>query len=129
MMPADHNPIPETVTDDRRIAAEQLCSQVRFNTRGLVPVVAQDAKTGDVLMVAWTDRSGLLRTLLTGEGTYFSRSRGEPWVKGATSGHRQTVLEVRLDCDADSVLYRVRQEGPACHTGDRSCFDAGGWQC
>jgi imidazoleglycerol phosphate synthase cyclase subunit len=108
--------------------AQRWAAQVRFDDRGLVPVVTQDADSGQVLMVAWTDRAGLRRTLITGEGTYFSRSRGEQWIKGATSGHRQTVIAVHLDCDHDAVLYRVRQVGPACHTGERSCFDVTHWQ-
>ncbi|MDT5317779.1 MAG: phosphoribosyl-AMP cyclohydrolase, partial [Mycobacterium sp.] len=80
--------------------------------------------SGDVLMVAWMDDEALARTLETREGTYFSRSRGEQWVKGATSGHTQRVHSVRLDCDGDAVLLVVDQVGGACHTGDHSCFDA-----
>ncbi len=95
---------------------------VTFDDRGLVPVVTQDAETGAVLMLAWADRAALERTLTTREGTYYSRSRGEQWVKGKTSGHTQRVVEVRLDCDGDAVLYRVEQTGPACHTGESSCF-------
>ncbi|WP_027481603.1 bifunctional phosphoribosyl-AMP cyclohydrolase/phosphoribosyl-ATP diphosphatase HisIE [Deinococcus pimensis] len=97
-------------------------SGVRFDERGLVPVVTQDARDGAVLMLAWADRAALERTLTTREGTYFSRSRGEQWIKGLTSGHTQKVLDVRLDCDGDAVLYVVEQTGPACHTGERSCF-------
>ena len=93
-----------------------------FDARGLVPVVVQDAASGEVLMLAWADREALARTLESGEAHYFSRSRGELWRKGATSGHTQRVLEVRFDCDADAVLYRVSQRGAACHTGARSCF-------
>jgi phosphoribosyl-AMP cyclohydrolase len=89
-----------------------------------VPVVAQQWDTGEVLMVAWMDDEALRRTLSTGRATYWSRSRGEYWVKGETSGHAQHVREVRLDCDADTLLLKVDQVGPACHTGDRSCFDA-----
>ena len=95
---------------------------VNFDARGLVPVVTQDAQTGAVLMLAWADRAALERTISTREGTYFSRSRGGQWVKGQTSGHTQRVLEVSLDCDGDAVLYRVEQTGPACHTGEYSCF-------
>jgi phosphoribosyl-ATP pyrophosphohydrolase/phosphoribosyl-AMP cyclohydrolase len=95
---------------------------VRFDERGLVPVVTQDARDGTVLMLAWADRAALERTLTTREGTYYSRSRGEQWIKGLTSGHTQRVLDVSLDCDGDAVLYRVEQIGPACHTGERSCF-------
>jgi phosphoribosyl-AMP cyclohydrolase / phosphoribosyl-ATP pyrophosphohydrolase len=95
---------------------------VRFNADGLVPVVAQDALSGDLLMVAYANREALERTLATGAAHYFSRSRQALWRKGETSGHTQEVTEVRLDCDGDAVLYRVRQEGPACHTGSRTCF-------
>lgn len=91
-------------------------------TSGLIPVVTQDARTGAVLMQAYADRAALERTLETREATYYSRSRGEQWVKGATSGHTQRVVSVHLDCDGDSVLYRVEQTGPACHTGEYSCF-------
>lgn len=93
--------------------------------RPLVTAVAQEADTGEVLMVAWMDAEALARTLATGQATYYSRSREELWVKGATSGHRQLVQEIRLDCDGDSVLVVVQQVVGACHTGDRSCFDAG----
>jgi phosphoribosyl-ATP pyrophosphohydrolase/phosphoribosyl-AMP cyclohydrolase len=95
---------------------------VKFGPDGLVPVVAQDARTGDVLMMAWANRDALQRTLDTAEGHYWSRSRQALWRKGETSGHVQQVAEIRLDCDADTVLYRVRQTGPACHTGARTCF-------
>lgn len=99
-----------------------LLDEVRYDARGLVPVVAQDATTGELLMLAWADEAALARTLETREAHYHSRSRGELWRKGATSGHVQEVVEARLDCDGDAVLYRVRQTGPACHTGERSCF-------
>ena len=97
-------------------------SLVRFAAGGLVPVIAQDADSGEVLMFAWADAAALRATLATRRGTYFSRSRGGLWVKGDTSGHVQEVVEVRLDCDGDCVLYRVRQLGAACHAGRRSCF-------
>jgi len=97
-------------------------SAIRFGADGLVPVVAQERRTGDVLMLAWADRDALERTLATGDAHYFSRSRAAPWRKGETSGHVQRVTEVRLDCDGDTVLYRVDQTGPACHTGTRTCF-------
>ncbi|HEU0300283.1 MAG TPA: bifunctional phosphoribosyl-AMP cyclohydrolase/phosphoribosyl-ATP diphosphatase HisIE [Longimicrobium sp.] len=95
---------------------------ITFDERGLVPVVAQDARTGEVLMLAWASREALQRTLQTGRAHYWSRSRGALWMKGETSGHAQEVVDVRVDCDGDAVLYRVRQTGPACHTGERSCF-------
>jgi phosphoribosyl-ATP pyrophosphohydrolase/phosphoribosyl-AMP cyclohydrolase len=96
--------------------------QVKLDDRGLVPVVAQDARTGEVLMLAWANAEALRRTLETGRATYWSRSRAELWTKGETSGNAQAVEEVRIDCDGDAVLYRVRPAGPACHTGERSCF-------
>lgn len=91
--------------------------------RALVTAVAQDADTGRVLMVAWMDAQALAETLATRVATYYSRSRQELWVKGATSGATQQVLGVQLDCDGDAVLLRVRPAGPACHTGLESCFD------
>jgi phosphoribosyl-ATP pyrophosphohydrolase/phosphoribosyl-AMP cyclohydrolase len=96
--------------------------ELRFDSAGLVPVVAQDAITGEVLMVAYANRDALRHTLDTGLAHYYSRSRASLWQKGETSGHIQRVEEVRIDCDGDSVLYRVRQTGPACHTLERSCF-------
>jgi phosphoribosyl-ATP pyrophosphohydrolase/phosphoribosyl-AMP cyclohydrolase len=96
--------------------------QVKFDERGLVPVVAQDARTGEVLMLAWANADALRLTVETGRAHYWSRSRGELWKKGETSGHAQEVDDVRLDCDGDAALYRVRQTGPACHTGERACF-------
>ena len=96
--------------------------QVKFDERGLVPVVAQDARTGEVLMLAWANAEALGLTQQTGRAHYWSRSRGELWKKGETSGHMQQVADVRLDCDGDAILYRVHQTGPACHTGERSCF-------
>jgi phosphoribosyl-AMP cyclohydrolase / phosphoribosyl-ATP pyrophosphohydrolase len=96
--------------------------QITFDDRGLVPVVAQDARTGEVLMLAWANAQALQLTRETGRAHYWSRSRASLWIKGETSGHAQEVVDVRVDCDADAVLYRVRQSGPACHTGERSCF-------
>lgn len=96
--------------------------QVEFDANGLVPVAAQEAVTGEFLMLAYANRQALEETVRTGRAHYWSRSRGELWEKGATSGHTQELVEVRLDCDGDTVLYRVRQTGPACHTGERSCF-------
>jgi phosphoribosyl-ATP pyrophosphohydrolase/phosphoribosyl-AMP cyclohydrolase len=97
-------------------------SAVKFGADGLVPVVTQESRSGDILMVAYANRDALDRTLSTGLAHYFSRSRGALWQKGETSGHVQRVAEVRLDCDGDTVLYRVEQTGPACHTGTRTCF-------
>lgn len=103
---------------------DELLASVHFNDAGLVPAIAQQFQTNEVLMLAWMDRAALERTLRTGEATYFSRSRGAQWIKGATSGHRQLVRTVSLDCDGDTVLLTVEQTGGACHTGDRTCFDA-----
>jgi phosphoribosyl-AMP cyclohydrolase len=107
--------------------------EIRFGPGGLVPVVAQDAASGRVLMVAWADRDALLQTEASGYAVYFSRSRGRLWHKGEQSGHRQAVREIRLDCDADVVLYVVEPEGGiACHTGRASCFfrrlEKGAWE-
>jgi len=95
---------------------------VAWPESGLLPVVAQDASSGDVLMLAYVNREALQRTLEASEAHYYSRSRGELWHKGATSGNTQRVREVRYDCDGDALLYRVESAGPACHTGERSCF-------
>jgi phosphoribosyl-ATP pyrophosphohydrolase/phosphoribosyl-AMP cyclohydrolase len=96
--------------------------QINFDDRGLVPAVVQDADGGDVLMVAWMNREALERTLAERRTWFFSRSRQELWPKGETSGHVQHVEEVRIDCDEDTLLIRVHQQGAACHTGNRSCF-------
>ncbi|RNL79680.1 phosphoribosyl-AMP cyclohydrolase [Nocardioides marmorisolisilvae] len=102
-----------------------IAARLKRNDAGLVPAVVQQHDTGEVLMLGWMDDEALHRTLTTGRGTFWSRSRNEYWVKGETSGHAQHVVEVRLDCDGDTLLVKVDQEGPACHTGDRTCFDAG----
>jgi phosphoribosyl-ATP pyrophosphohydrolase/phosphoribosyl-AMP cyclohydrolase len=96
--------------------------KIRFDERGLVPVVAQDAETGAVLTLAYANREAVERTLENGEAHYYSRSRDELWRKGATSGNTQRVVEVRVDCDGDALLYRVEPRGPSCHTGAESCF-------
>jgi phosphoribosyl-ATP pyrophosphohydrolase/phosphoribosyl-AMP cyclohydrolase len=96
--------------------------QVQFGPDGLVPVVAQDHRNGNVLMLAWANREALEQTSATGDAHYWSRSRKALWKKGETSGHGQRVREIRLDCDGDTVLYRVEQTGPACHTGQPTCF-------
>lgn len=102
----------------------QIAARLKRNADGLIAAVVQERGSGDVLMVAWMDDAALARTLKTREATYYSRSRREQWVKGATSGHTQYVHSVRLDCDGDTVLLTVDQVGGACHTGDHSCFDA-----
>ena len=99
-------------------------ARLKHDDAGLVPAVVQQHDTGEVLMLGWMDDEALHRTLTTGRSTFWSRSRGEYWVKGETSGHRQHVRSVRLDCDGDTLLIAVDQEGPACHTGARTCFDA-----
>ena len=101
-----------------------IASLLKRDSAGLLPAVIQEQDSGEVLMVGWMDDEALRRTLSTGRTTFFSRSRGEYWVKGETSGNIQQVREVRLDCDGDTLLIKVRQIGVACHTGDRTCFDA-----
>jgi phosphoribosyl-AMP cyclohydrolase / phosphoribosyl-ATP pyrophosphohydrolase len=96
--------------------------EIQFDQRGLVPVIAQDATTGAVLTLAYANREAIQRTLSSGEAHYYSRSRDELWRKGASSGNTQRVVEVRVDCDGDALLYRVLPSGPACHTGEKSCF-------
>lgn len=93
-----------------------------FGADGLIPVIAQDALSGEVLMFAYANREAVAKTLQTGEAHYYSRSRQELWRKGATSGHTQAVAEIRYDCDGDALLYRIEQTGAACHTGEYSCF-------
>jgi phosphoribosyl-AMP cyclohydrolase len=95
---------------------------LRYDERGLVPVVVQDADDGEVLMLAWANRDALARTVAEGRMVYWSRSRQELWRKGDTSGHVQHWEQLRVDCDADVVLARVHQTGAACHTGERTCF-------
>jgi phosphoribosyl-AMP cyclohydrolase len=95
---------------------------LRYDAAGLIPAVAQDAATGEVLMMAWMNAEAVARTLGTGRVTYWSRSRQAFWVKGETSGNLQHLVGMRVDCDRDCLLMQVRQEGPACHTGARSCF-------
>jgi phosphoribosyl-AMP cyclohydrolase len=111
------------VTDTARLDPA-IASRLKRDADGLVVAVVQEADTHEVLMVGWMDDEALHRTLTTGRSTFWSRSRQEYWVKGATSGNVQHVREVRLDCDGDSLLVKVAQTGPACHTGARTCFDA-----
>jgi phosphoribosyl-AMP cyclohydrolase len=101
-----------------------IAARLKRSADGLVPAIVQQHDTGEVLMLGWMDDEALNRTLTSGRATYWSRSRGEYWVKGETSGHIQLVHEVRLDCDGDALLVKVDQQGVACHTGDRTCFDA-----
>lgn len=109
-------PLPGSAQDETREL------RPKFDASGLIAAIAQDAETGEVLMLAWMNAEALARTLESGRATYWSRSRGEIWVKGDTSGHTQEVIEVRVDCDQDAVLLKVRQTGGACHTGRESCF-------
>ncbi|MDG4650343.1 phosphoribosyl-AMP cyclohydrolase [Roseibacterium sp. SDUM158017] len=106
--------MPETVEFDPE--------GLRYDAAGLIPCIAQDAETGEVLMMAWMNAGAVARTLETGRVTYWSRSRASYWVKGETSGHVQDLVELRVDCDRDSLLALVRQTGPACHTNRRTCF-------
>lgn len=97
-------------------------ASLTYNEAGLIPAIAQDHATGKVLMMAWMNAESLVRTLESGQVTYWSRSRQEFWEKGASSGHVQHLRELRIDCDRDCLLMQVEQVGPACHTGRRSCF-------
>ncbi len=97
-------------------------STLQFNDAGLIPAIAQDATSGEVLMMAWMNVEAVERTLETGRVTYWSRSRQSFWVKGESSGHIQELVDLRVDCDRDCLLVLVRQTGPACHTNRRSCF-------
>jgi phosphoribosyl-AMP cyclohydrolase len=103
--------------------APEIAERLKRNDAGLVAAVVQQHDTGEVLMLGWMDDEALHRTLTSGLATYWSRSRQEYWVKGETSGNLQRVKEVSLDCDGDTVLVKVDQEGVACHTGSRTCFD------
>jgi len=109
-------PMTQTVT------AADLYARVKFDDRGLVPAIAQAHDTGEVLMLAWMNAQSITESLATGRAVYWSRSRGELWRKGDTSGHVQRLIEMRIDCDGDTLLLKVEQTGPACHTGARSCF-------
>jgi phosphoribosyl-ATP pyrophosphohydrolase/phosphoribosyl-AMP cyclohydrolase len=97
-------------------------SEIKFDEQGLVPVIVQDSSTGDVLMLAYMNRESLRKTIETGETWFWSRSRNALWHKGETSGNTQRVVSIALDCDSDTLLVRVEPRGPACHTGEQSCF-------
>ncbi|GAA1147412.1 phosphoribosyl-AMP cyclohydrolase [Nesterenkonia lutea] len=109
-------------TDPTAPLSPEIRDAVRFNADGLIPVITQDAASNEVLMLAWMNSEALALTLATRQGVYFSRSRQELWRKGATSGNVQQVVSIALDCDGDTVLLKVDQTGPACHTGTTSCF-------
>jgi phosphoribosyl-AMP cyclohydrolase len=108
------------------VLAPAIAARLKRDEHGLFAAIAQQHDTGEVLMLAWMDDEALRRTLATGRVTYWSRSRREYWTKGDTSGNVQVLKSAALDCDGDAVLLRVDQAGGACHTGDRTCFDAGG---
>ncbi len=105
-----------------RVSLQDVLAALKFDADGLVPAVAQDARTKEVLMLAWMDRKALERTLAEGFACYWSRSRNAYWRKGETSGHLQALKELRFDCDGDAILLLVDQTGPACHTNRPSCF-------
>ena len=109
----------------QKISAEELFSLVRFNADGLVPVIAQQFDSGEVLMMAWMNKDALNETIQTKRMCYFSRSRQQLWRKGETSGHTQKLIDLRIDCDGDTLLAEIDQTGAACHTNNRSCFYRG----
>lgn len=100
----------------------KITKSLKFNKSGLIPAITQDEKTNEVLMMAWMSEESLQLTLTSGFATYFSRSRNSLWKKGETSGHLQKVVSITADCDFDCLLLKVKQTGPACHTGKKSCF-------
>ncbi len=106
----------------RLIPDEELLKQIKYDEKGLVPAIVQDMHTGKILMQAYMNQQSLEMTLQTGNATYWSRSRQKLWMKGETSGHIQKVHQILLDCDADSLVLLVEQTGPACHTGNPTCF-------
>jgi phosphoribosyl-AMP cyclohydrolase len=120
--------VPDSTTGPTTVSAldPQLAARLKRDDAGLVAAIVQQHDTGDVLMLGWMDDEALHRTLTTGRVTFWSRSRQEYWRKGDTSGHVQVVRSVALDCDGDALLVRVHQVGAACHTGTRTCFEAGG---
>jgi len=103
-------------------AIEAMLAAIQFDAQGLVPAIAQQHDTGEVLMVAWMDRNAVRESMRTGRVSYWSRSRQAPWRKGDTSGHIQTLVDLRVDCDGDTLLALVEQAGVACHTGRHNCF-------
>ncbi len=107
------------------LTVDEVLQRVKFDAAGLVPAIAQEQGTGQVLMLAWMNAEAVRATIETQRATYYSRSRAQIWVKGETSGNTQQIRELRLDCDGDAVLLVVDQTGPACHTGAHSCFDTG----
>jgi phosphoribosyl-AMP cyclohydrolase len=114
--------MPLTVSTYRPDAIAALLAEIKFDARGLVPAIAQQHDSGEVLMMAWMDRDAVSETMSTGRVCYWSRSRKALWRKGETSGHMQTLVDLRIDCDGDTLLVVVDQEGVACHTGRHNCF-------
>jgi phosphoribosyl-AMP cyclohydrolase len=107
---------------DEPLSRDAFLDAVAFDANGLVPAIAQDANSGEVLMMAWMNAESLKRTLSAGDVVYWSRSRKKLWRKGETSGHTQRLVEAYVDCDGDALLLKVEQKGPACHTGAPACF-------
>ena len=112
----------ETSANGTTAELADVLDQLRFNEQGLIPAIAQDHESGDVLMMAWMDQNAIQRSLSEGYAVYFSRSRQEYWRKGDASGHLQELVSMSFDCDGDTILLRVRQTGAACHTDRRTCF-------
>ena len=112
----------EGLSDQESVSLSEVIDELMFNNQGLIPVIAQDVDTKEVLMMAWMNKTSLIKTLETGLVTYWSRSRNQCWVKGETSGHTQALVSMAFDCDGDTVLCQVKQTGPACHTGRPNCF-------
>ena len=120
------SPMGDDAVDLLALSPDEVLARVRFDSAGLVPVIAQDSTSRQGMMLAWMNEEAFRATMTTQRATYFSRSRQRLWVKGETSGNSQQVVQLRLDCDGDAVLLLVEQQGPACHTGEQSCFDVGG---
>ncbi len=112
----------EELRPPQSLALEEVVNEIAFNDKGLIPVIAQDNQSLEVLMLAWMNRAALEKTLESGQMTYWSRSRESFWIKGETSGNTQQLVSMSLDCDGDALLCRVRQVGGACHTGRGNCF-------
>jgi len=120
------SPMGDDAEDLLALSVDEVLARVRFDSAGLVPAIAQDSTSRQVLMLAWMNEEALRATVATRRATYFSRSRQVLWVKGETSGNSQQVVQLRVDCDGDAILLLVEQQGPACHTGAETCFDVGG---
>ena len=112
----------ENLNGGQVLKLQDIIGELNFTDQGLIPVITQDATSKDVLMLAWMNKQSLESTLSTGRVTYWSRSRGQLWIKGETSGHLQSLVSMRVDCDGDAVLCLVNQVGAACHTGRDNCF-------